>query len=55
MLSREDLKLFVTNFIDSNKDLPIKLSKEVLNWKPTDVENAIVETARQYQELGKIK
>ena len=31
MLSREDLKLFVTNFIDSNKDLPIKLSKEVLS------------------------
>ena len=31
MLSREDLKLFVTNFIDSNKDLSIKLSKEVLS------------------------
>ena len=35
-----------------DKIFDCKLSKEVLKWKPTDVENAIVEI-RQYQELGK--
>ena len=41
--------------LGKDKIFDCKLSKEVLKWKPTDVENAIVETARQYQELGKIK
>ena len=41
--------------LGKDKTFDCKLSKEVLKWKPTDVENAIVETARQYQELGKIK